>query len=129
MKDVLWISLGAVLGANLRYGVQRLVGHLVPYPFPLGTLLINISGSFLLGVFFEWTRARFGIDPRWRLIFAVGFCGGYTTFSAFAWDSVDLLRMGRPALFALNVIASNLLAFLAVVGGIALVHTLAAPRA
>lgn len=122
MKDVLWVSLGAVLGANLRYGVARLVGTLFRHPFPLGTLLINISGSFVLGLFFEWARGRFGLDPRWRLFIAVGFCGGYTTFSSYAWESLDLLRMGRPGLFALNVVGSNLLGLLAVMAGIALVH-------
>ncbi len=125
MKDALWVSLGAILGANLRYGISRFVGNLFPHPFPLGTLIINISGSFLLGVFFEWARGHFGIDPRLRLLVAVGFCGGYTTFSSYAWESIDLLRMGRPGLFALNFLGNNVLALLGVMAGIALVHAAA----
>lgn len=128
MKDVLWVSLGAAFGANLRYGITRLIGHLVPFPFPAGTLLINITGSFMLGLFFEWARGRFGADQTWRLIFAVGFCGGYTTFSSFAWESIDLWRMGRPGLFALNVLGSNILALLAVLAGITLAHAISGQR-
>jgi CrcB protein len=117
MREILWISLGAIFGANLRYGIARLTGRLYPHPFPLGTLLINITGSFLLGVFFMWARTRLDLDPRWRLLIAVGFCGGYTTFSAFAWETMDLANQGRWGLAALNIAASNILGLAAVFAG------------
>jgi fluoride exporter len=117
MKDILWVSIGAIFGANLRYGIARLVGKLFPHPFPVGTLIINITGSFLLGVFFMWARQRMDLDLRWRLLIAVGFCGGYTTFSSYAWETLDLAHQGNWGLAALNVAASNVLALMAVFAG------------
>ena len=76
-KDSLWVALGAVLGANLRYGVGRFVGRAIPVDFPFGTLLINITGSFILGVFFMWARQHEYVSANWRLVVAVGFCGGF----------------------------------------------------
>jgi len=118
MKDMLWVSLGAIFGANLRYGVTRLIGRIYPHPFPLGTLLINITGSFILGIFFAWAREHMDLNPQWRLLIAVGFCGGYTTFSSFAWETIDLWRQGHPWLCVLNIAASNLLSLAAVAAGI-----------
>jgi CrcB protein len=117
MQPVLWISIGAVLGANLRYAIARLVGRLIPVDFPFGTLAINITGSFLLGVFFMWARHRIDLDIRWRLLIAVGFCGGYTTFSSYAWETLDLFQQGRWGFALGNMLASNLLGMLAVVAG------------
>ncbi|MHB1023915.1 MAG: fluoride efflux transporter CrcB [Acidobacteriaceae bacterium] len=121
MIDVLWVSIGAIFGANLRYGIARLAGWLYPHPFPIGTLIINVTGSFILGVFFSWARNHIDIAPQWRLVVAVGFCGGYTTFSSFAWETIDLYREGHVGLFALNFLANNVLGLLAVIAGIALV--------
>jgi CrcB protein len=117
MKDILWVSVGAILGANLRYGMSRWIGRLIPVDFPWATLLINVTGSFLLGLFFMWARQRMHLDMRWRLIVAVGFCGGYTTFSTYAFDTMDLFNQGRWAFAALNVGASTILGLLAVFGG------------
>jgi len=118
MKDMLWVSLGAIFGANLRYGITRFIGRIYPHPFPLGTLLINITGSFILGIFFAWAREHMDLNPQWRLLIAVGFCGGYTTFSSFAWETIDLWRQGHPWLCVLNIAASNLLSLAAVAAGI-----------
>ena len=117
MLDVLWISIGAVLGANLRYGIARLVGRLTQVDFPYATLAINITGSLALGVFFMWARHRMDLDLRWRLLIAVGFCGGYTTFSSFAWETLDLFQKGRWGAGLANMALSNLLGMAAVVAG------------
>lgn len=127
LMDSLWVALGAVLGANLRYGIGRFVGSRLPIGFPLGTLIINTTGSFLLGAFFMWARESAYMDPKWRLVVAVGFCGGYTTFSSFAWESYSLLREGRWEMALLNVLASNLLGLMAVMAGALLVGRLVAP--
>jgi CrcB protein len=117
MEDILWVSIGAVLGANLRYGIARLVGRLVQHDFPFATLAINVTGSLALGVFFMWARHRMDLDLRWRLLIAVGFCGGYTTFSSFAWETLDLFQKGRWGAGLANMALSNLLGMAAVVAG------------
>lgn len=126
-KDSLWVALGAVLGANLRYGVTRYVGRVVPIDFPLATLIINITGSFILGAFYMWAREHAYITSNWRLVVAVGFCGGYTTFSSFAWESYALIREGRWEMGLLNIFASNVLGLLAVVAGAMLASKLMTP--
>ena len=126
-KDSLWVALGAVIGANLRYGVGRFVGRAIPVDFPFGTLLINITGSFILGAFFMWARQHEYVNDNWRLVVAVGFCGGYTTFSSFAWESYALIREGRWEISLAYIFASNVLGLLAVVAGAMLATKFTAP--
>jgi CrcB protein len=120
----LWISLGAVVGAASRYFVSRTVARLANAAFPYGTLLINITGSFILGLFLVWTTERAVADPRWRLLIAIGFCGSYTTFSSYAFESFALFERGQYAMFAANVLGSNLLCLLGVAAGAMLARSL-----
>jgi len=122
--DFLAISLGAVAGANLRYWMSRYALRLWGPVFPYGTLGINVLGSFVLGFFLVWTTERVMVDPRWRLLIAVGFCGGYTTFSSYAYETMAYFEQGQWALMATNFVANNLLACLAVVAGMALARVL-----
>ena len=124
MKTILWISLGAVLGANLRYFVGQYSAKFSSSGFPYGTLIINVSGSLILGFFLIWTTERVIADPRWRLIVAVGFCGGYTTFSGYAYETFALFEQGRWLASALNICASNVLCLLAVLAGAAIARSL-----
>ena len=123
MPPFLWISLGAILGANLRYLIASAVAKTSLSLFPYSTLLINISGSFLLGAFMVWSTERAIVNPRYRLLFAIGFCGSYTTFSSYAFETFALLEQGRWGGFALNIILSNLLCLAAVVSGAVLVRS------
>jgi CrcB protein len=120
----LWIALGAVVGASARYFVSGFISKVVPSSFPYGTLIINITGSLLLGFFLAWTSERVLVDPRWRLLVAIGFCGSYTTFSSYAFETVALLEQGQWLLMGLNVIASNLLCLVSVLAGVALARWL-----
>ncbi len=100
------ISAGAALGANLRsllglWVAARWVGAL-----PLGTLLINLTGSFVIGCFLGALGRRFREPPFVRLFFATGFLGAYTTFSSFSAETVALLEGGRVAVAALYVALS-----------------------
>lgn len=120
----LWIAFGAVVGACARYFVSGFIARTVSSSFPYGTLLINISGSFLLGLFLIWTGERVLVDVRWRWLIAVGFCGSYTTFSSYAFETFALFEQGQWLLVAWNVIGSNLLCLVSVLAGAALARWL-----
>ena len=124
MQTILWISIGAVLGANLRYFVAQYVAKLVPTSFPLGTLIINLSASLVLGFFLVWTSERVLVDPRWRLFVAVGFCGAYSTYSSYAFETLALFEAGQFSFAALNVVITIVTCFVAVVLGAALARAL-----
>jgi fluoride exporter len=109
LRAYLWVALGAVVGACLRFGLSRLVAKLISADFPYGTLIINVTGSLVLGFFMIWTTERVLADLRWRWFIAVGFCGGYTTFSSFTFESMALFEEGRYLLFAVNILLSNIL--------------------
>ncbi|HWX94827.1 MAG TPA: fluoride efflux transporter CrcB [Terriglobales bacterium] len=124
MFDFLAISLGAVAGANLRYWMSRYAVRLFGPVFPYGTLTINVLGSFVLGFFLVWTTERAVVDPRWRLLIAVGFCGGYTTFSSYAYETMAFFEQGQWMLMTANFVSNNLLACVAIVAGMALARVL-----
>jgi fluoride exporter len=118
------VSLGAIVGANLRYILSRYAAKVLGPVFPYGTLIINISGSFLVGWFMIWTTERVLVDPRWRLLLVVGFCGGFTTFSSYAFESMAYFEQGQWLLMATNILVNNLLCLAAAVAGMALARVL-----
>jgi len=122
--NYLWIALGAVVGASARYFLSGLVARTVSAAFPYGTLLINLTGSFVLGFFLLNSTERVLLDPRWRLLVAVGFCGSYTTFSSYAFESFALMEQGQWLLMAANILFSNALCLAAVLAGAALARGL-----
>jgi fluoride exporter len=119
-----WISLGAVLGANLRYLLSKIITQVSDAAFPVGTLIINISGSLLLGFFLVWTTERVIANPLWRWLVAVGFCGSYTTFSSFAFETMAYFEQGNWGLFAANIAANNLLCLGAVLAGMVIARAI-----
>ena len=119
-KDVLWITLGAVIGANLRYAVNRLALNFLSASVPYGTLIVNVTGSLILGFFLVWTSERVLADPYWRLLIAVGFCGAYTTFSSYSFETFAMLEQGHYVLATANFVANNLLCLAGVLAGAAL---------
>ena len=120
MRAYLWVSLGALVGANLRYFLSRLTAKLTTVDFPYGTLLINVTGSLILGIFLVWTTERVLVDPKWRLLVAIGFCGSYTTFSSYAFETMAYFQQGHWYLFAMNILTNNILCLLAIVAGAAI---------
>jgi fluoride exporter len=117
LQTILLISLGAIIGANLRYFVAQYVAKLIPSSFPYGTLIINISASFILGLFLIWTTERVLVDPRWRLFVATGFCATYSTYSSYAFETFALFEKGQWLAAGLNILATNVVCFVAVVLG------------
>lgn len=124
MLDFLAISLGAIIGANARYWISRSATRALGPAFPYGTLCINVLGSIVVGFFIAWTTERALVDPRWRLFVVVGFCGGFTTFSSYAYESIAYFEQGQWALFATNVVANNLLCLLGALVGMSLARVL-----
>jgi len=124
MRDVLWISLGAIFGANLRYLVGRLSNSLFSTTFPYGTLFINVTGSLCLGFFMVWTTERVLANPQWRMLIAIGFCGAYTTFSSYAFETMGYFQQGQWWPFAANILSNNVACLLAVLVGAALARAL-----
>ena len=123
-NDFLVIAVGAVLGANARYFLSRFSARIVGPVFPYGTLLINVLGSMIVGFFVVWTTERVLADPRWRLLVVVGFCGSFTTFSSYAFESMAYFEQGQWLLMLTNIFSNNLLCLGAALAGMALARVL-----
>ena len=124
MKDFLTISLAAIVGANFRYFLSRLAAREFGPVFPAGTLIINVLGSFIVGFFVVWTSERVLLDPRWRLLVVVGFCGSFTTFSSYAFETMSYFEQGHWGLMLANMFGNNLLCLGAALAGMALARVL-----
>ena len=124
MKDFLAISVAAIVGANLRYLLSRLAAKEFGPVFPFGTLAINIVGSFIVGFFVIWTTERVLIDPRWRLLVVVGFCGSFTTFSSYAFESMAFFEQGQWGLMLANIFSNNLLCLCGALAGMAVARAI-----
>jgi CrcB protein len=120
LKNFLAISSAAIVGANLRYLLSRTAARQLGPVFPYGTLFINIVGSFIVGFFILWTTERVLIDPRWRLLVVIGFCGSFTTFSSFAFETMAYFEQGRWGLMVVNILSNNLLCLGAALAGMSL---------
>ena len=114
------ISLGGILGANARYLLGIWIATRYGTSFPYGTLVINVSGSFVIGFFLVLVTQRFVVHPNWRLFFATGFLGAYTTFSSFSFETVALILGGSWWLGLANILGSVVLGLVAVLMGMAL---------
>ena len=120
MDRYLAVAIGGALGAMARYWLALIIGERFPSRFPYGTVVINITGSFIIGFFLTLVYERITIHPNWRLAFAVGFVGAYTTFSTFEYETFKLIEGGHILPGLANVVISLVLGFFAVWGGIVL---------
>lgn len=107
------IGAGGFLGAIARYIVSVWIGQRWGRGFPLGTFLINVSGSFFIGLLMTLMSDRFTENPQWRTFLVIGFLGAYTTFSTFEYETSALVREGEWLYASLNVIGSVLAGFIA----------------
>jgi fluoride exporter len=114
IKNLLLVGLGGGIGSILRYLCQKWISESYQNIFPLGTFLVNISGCFLIGVFYALGERSNLLSPQVRFLLITGLCGGYTTFSTFAFENFNLLRIGGMSTFFLYAIASLAVGIIAV---------------
>jgi fluoride exporter len=113
MQNILIIGLGGFLGAVVRYAIGLWIGQRWGRSFPLGTFLINVSGSFLIGFLMSLFTERLMLNPQWRMFLVIGFLGAYTTFSTFEYETGALLKDGEWMIASLNVMLSVFVGFAA----------------
>jgi CrcB protein len=118
----LWVAAGGALGSVARYWLAAVVAALTGPYFPWGTLLINVVGSFVIGWFSAWTGSNGPVDvpADIRVFVMVGICGGFTTFSSFSLQTLELLYAGETLRASAYIIGSVLLCLLGVWAGVAL---------
>jgi CrcB protein len=124
MKTLLVIALGGAIGTIARYGTQVYLYKLYPIAFPMGTFLVNILGCLLIGIFYGLSEKGNFLTPEWRLFLTTGLCGGFTTFSSFAYENVNLLRNSDFLYFGLYILSSVLLGIAGVYLGILLIKSI-----
>ena len=116
---VFWVMLGSALGGGARYWLSGLASHAIGETFPLGTLIVNVTGSFVIGFFATLTGpdGRVFVGANARQFVMSGLCGGYTTFSSFSLQTLNLARDGEMALAGASAVLSLTLCLVAVWAG------------
>ncbi|MSQ08751.1 MAG: CrcB family protein [Dehalococcoidia bacterium] len=117
MEKVLWLAVAGAAGTLARYGVTTLFLRYAPSGFPWGVFAINVAGSFLFGAVWVMGEERGVVGPNMRLIALTGFMGAFTTFSTFAFDSVQLARGGNWTWMVANLVLSSAAGMAAVLVG------------
>ena len=115
-KNIFWVAMGGSIGSVARYLAHRFISSNTPVVFPYGTLLVNITGCLLIGIFFGVSMRIENFGSEWKLLLMTGLCGGFTTFSAFTLEGMQLIQQQRGMLFvlyfSLSVFAGLLATFL-----------------
>ncbi len=122
MTTVLIVALGGAIGSIGRYLLQLYFARQTTLTFPLATLLVNLSGCFLIGLFFALSVKYAWMTMEWRLFLMTGICGGYTTFSSFSLESLNLLRQGYYTYFFLYIVGSVIVGLIATMAGFAIIR-------
>jgi fluoride exporter len=130
MLSYLWVALGGALGTTARYWLSGVVARSVGETFPWGTLVINVTGSFVIGFFGALTGpdGRVFVGSTARQFVMIGMCGGYTTFSSFSLQTLNLMNDGEWLQAGANVVLSVLLCMIAVWVGVVLAGSINAMR-
>ena len=115
------IGTGGLIGSIARYLAATYFTKVFPSAFPYGTFVVNIVGCLIIGIVFGLSERFTWLTPEWRMFLATGFCGGFTTFSSFAYENIKLIQEGNFLVFAAYSIASFALGLLAVFIGLTLI--------
>jgi fluoride exporter len=121
---VMLVATGGMLGCVARYVTAKSVDERLSAGFPYGTLTVNIIGSFILGLLYAWLSRKAIDNENLRLLIGTGFCGGFTTFSAFAFENINFLQQKFMASSLLYIALTLVAGFLAVAAGLALGRSL-----
>ena len=113
MINFIVVFAGGGIGAAVRFALGTWIGQRWGRSFPLGTFVINVSGSFLIGLLMTLMAERFTENPAWRLLLVVGVLGGYTTFSSFEYETGKLVTDGEYMYATLNAVLSVIVGFAA----------------
>ena len=124
IRNFLLIGLGGGIGSIVRYLCQKWFNDYYPHPFPWGTFTVNLVGCFLIGLLYAASEKASVLSPQTRLLLITGFCGGFTTFSTFAFENMNLLRSGDVLYFSIYIVASVALGIAAVFAGVAIMKIL-----
>jgi fluoride exporter len=123
-SNILLVGLGGGIGSILRYLSQKWVNESYEHNFPLATFLVNVFGCFLIGILYALGEKGNILSPQSRLLLVTGFCGGFTTFSTFAFENMNLLRVADNFSFVLYAVGSVVLGIAAVYIGSLLIKLL-----
>jgi CrcB protein len=124
IKNLFLVAVGGGVGSIARYLCQKWVSENHAHPFPWGTFLVNLAGCFFIGIIYAAAGKTTFISPQIRLLLITGFCGGFTTFSTFAFENMNLLRSNDTLYFLTYAVASVVLGIGAVFAGIAIMKLL-----
>jgi len=121
VKELLLIGIGGGVGSIFRFVLSKALQSIAPFAFPVGTLFVNVSGSFLIGFLSLLMFNRFAIYSfEFRVLILIGLLGGFTTFSAFSLEAIDLWESGERAKMIIYLLTSLVLGLCATYGGIIL---------
>ena len=128
MQLVWYVALGSGIGGAARFALSTVVQQRAASAFPFGTLIVNVTGALVLGFILRFALGSPGTTPELRALIGTGFCGGYTTFSAFSYETLTLMQAGDYRRAAIYVVTSVVLAIAATFVGMTVANTLFAAR-
>ena len=117
-RNILFVAIGGMFGSVGRFLLVTLAVQLFPSTFPVGTFLVNLVGSFVMGAAVGFAERNLWFHSSWRIFITAGFCGGFTTFSAFAFENVELILHKSYGTLALYSIATFVVCLLAALAGL-----------
>ena len=122
--EFMWVGIGGFLGANARNYAGKAINAWLGSAFPYGTFIVNITGAFIIGILATYLSERYLDDPYLKQLLVVGFLGGYTTFSSYSLDAINLFEDGKWQQALLYIVGSNGLGILACFLGVVLTRRL-----